>query len=141
MYKIKSLSKSGDINAGASIIAFLILINSSFKTSYHLNKTSFLIISCNGLTIYPKFGTNLLTKFILPRKDCMAFFELRSPIFTMASILSGSSIIPSLEIIKPKSLPSVIAKFDFFRFREIPYFLHLSQTCLSENKWSCHFFE
>jgi len=104
---------------------FLILTNASFWVSDHLNKTFFLIRSWSGLTICAKFGTNLLTKFIFPRKDCMVFFELWSPIFAMASDLSGSIIIPFLETIKPKSFPSVIGKIDFFGFKEIPYFLHL----------------
>jgi hypothetical protein len=37
--------------------------------------TSFFIRFCNGLTISEKLGTNILTKFILPRKDCMEFFD------------------------------------------------------------------
>ena len=104
---------------------FLILTNASFWVSDHLNKTFFLIRSWSGLTICAKFGTNLLTKFIFPRKDCMAFFQPGSPIFAMASDIFGSIIIPYLETINTRSFPSVTAKNDFFGFKEIPYFLHL----------------
>ena len=39
-----------------------------------------------------------------------------SPIFAIASVLSGSIIIPYLKKIKPRILLYVTAKIDFFRF-------------------------
>ena len=107
----------------------------------HLNGTSFLTKCCKGLTTWEKFGTNLQTKLILPKKDCIAFLELGRLILEIASVHSGSMIMPSLEMMKPKKLPSVTAKIDFFGLREIPYFLHILNTYFKADKCSCHFLE
>ena len=120
-------------------MAFLMLLNASFCTSEYLSIASFYTKSWRGLTICAKLGINLLTKLIFPKKDCIAFFESGRTIFSIVSTLSGSMIVPSLETMNPKSLPSGAAKTNFFGFKEMPYFLHLSKTCLQASKWSCLF--
>ena len=46
-----------------------------------------------------KFGINLLTKFILPRKDTISFFDLGIDNFYIALTLSGSIQTPAAESI------------------------------------------
>ena len=48
---------------------------------------------------------NLLKKLILPRKSCNSFMFLGGIILRMASILAGSILIPSLDIMCPNKLP------------------------------------
>jgi hypothetical protein len=84
----------------------------------------------SGLTISVKFGMNLLMKLILPKKDCKYFLSLGRGIFSIASILEGSTEIPSLEMICPNKFPLSTPKIDFLGLRETPYSLHLSNIAL-----------
>ena len=77
--------------------------------------------------IYGKLGTNILTKLIFPRKYYIAFFNPGRPIFSIASTLLGSMIVPYLETMNPISLLSRTKKNDLFGFKEIPYFLHFQK--------------
>jgi hypothetical protein len=80
-------------------------LNSWFSYDPHLKITSFFIIFYRGLTISEKLGTKRLTKFILPRKDCMAFLDDGGGRLAMACVRSGSIIIPFLDTIKPSNFP------------------------------------
>jgi len=53
-----------------------------------------------------KFEMNLLRKFILPKNDYNSLMFLGWVMVNIASILAESILIPSLDIICPKSLPS-----------------------------------
>ena len=125
---MKSFLKSGLMSAGASGMDNLILINDYFSLSPHEKLLSFLIIFCSGCTISEKLGTNLLTKFIFPKKDCMDFLVAGKGILEMAYVLSRSIMIPSFDTTNPSKIPSVTANIYFLGFREIPNFLQRSST-------------
>ena len=97
--------------------------------------------NCMGLTTWAKFGTNLRTKLILPKNECISFWVLGRPILEIYLVHFGSMIIPSFNTTKPNSLPCVTTKMDFLGLREMLNFLHLSNTCFKADKWSCHFLE
>lgn len=59
--------------------------------------------------------------------------------FKMASILVGSILIPSLDIMCPKGLPSSSPKSVFLGFKEIPKFLHLMKLFSNEIDVHCLF--
>ena len=73
MYKTKDSEKFGVAKDGALMIACLIKLNASCSSRPHLKFEFFFIIFCKGEIICEKSMTNLLTKLICPRKDCMAF--------------------------------------------------------------------
>ena len=52
--------------------------------------------------------------------------------FKIASILAGSILIPSFEIICPSNLPSSSPKRVFLGFKEMPNFLHLIKTASND---------
>jgi hypothetical protein len=87
-------------------------------------------MSWSGFTVSVKLGTNLLTKFIFPRKDCMDLLLWGGGILEMASVLSGSIIIPYLDTMNPSSLPSSTTNTYFLGLSDIPYLLHLLKTFL-----------
>ena len=113
---------------GALAMASLILINDYFSLSPHEKLLSFLFIFWSGWTISEILGTNLLRKFIFPKKDCMDLLVAQKGILEMASILSGSIMIPSFDTTKPSKIPSVTANIYFLGLREIPNFLQCSST-------------
>lgn len=133
VYRMNSLSKSWLINVGASTMACLILLKASFPSRFHLHTSSSLINAWKCLIISTNLEMNLKTKFILPKKDCMAFLFFRNAFVVMDSILSWSMIIPSLEIRYPKSFPSVTAKMFFFGFNEILYLSYTFQWFFSSS--------
>jgi hypothetical protein len=94
------------------------------------NDTNFLIKLCNGLTISEKLGTNLLTKLIFPKKDCMDFLEERGGSLGIAWVISRSIIIPSLNTINPRILPFSTTKTDFLGLRDMLNLQHHSRTTL-----------
>jgi hypothetical protein len=79
--------------------------------------------------ISTKYGTNLLMKLILPKKDCMDILLCGGGIFIMALVLFGYMEILSLDITCPNKMPSKKTKMVFFGFKEISYLLHLSNIC------------
>jgi hypothetical protein len=70
---MNSRLKSGINNAGDCIIFSLILSKYYFYLDPHLNSTFIFIMSCMGFIVSTKLGMNHLTKFILPKNDCMDF--------------------------------------------------------------------
>jgi len=141
VYNKKYLVNFGPWRVGATSMVALILSKASFSTYVHLNWTSFFIIYWRGLTIWEKSRINLLTKLIVPKKDCIDLFLCGVEICIIALVRSGSTEIPSLEIICPDSLPSETTKMIISGFREIPYFLHLFKICFRCYGWSALFFE
>ena len=87
------------------------------------------------LIILAQFRMNLLKKFTLPMKYWTSFLLLGISIFSIASTLLGSMLIPSFEIICPRSLPYSKAKCDLLGFREIPNFMHFKKTL--SRYWRC----
>ena len=83
--------------------------------------------------ISARLEINLLKKIILPKNACNSLMFLGGWMFSMASILAGSILIPSLEIMCPNNLPSLSPKRLFLGFKDMPYLLHLMNTYL---KWS-----
>jgi hypothetical protein len=77
-----------------------------------------------------RLGMNLHRKFILSIKDCNSLMFLGCSNFCMASILLGSILIPSLDMMCPSSFPSSSLKRLFIGFKEIPNLLHFSKTRL-----------
>jgi hypothetical protein len=123
---MKSLVKSGLTKIVAIVMASLICSKSLFPLSSHSKQASPFNKLFKGLTISTKFGMNLLMKLILPKNDCKDFLSLGRGIFLFASILEGSTEIPSLEMICPNNFPLYTPKIDFLGLRETPYSLHLS---------------
>ena len=96
----------------------------------HFIFTSFLSMFVMFLRSSARLGMNLHRKLILPIKDCSSLRFLGCSNFSMASILLGSILIPSFEMICPSSLPSSNPKRHFLGFKEIPNLLHFSKTRL-----------
>ena len=69
-----------------------------------------------------------MDKINLNKNDYISFWELGRSILEIASVRFGSMIIPCFETMKPNNLPSVTMKMDFLGLREIPNFLHLSNS-------------
>jgi hypothetical protein len=67
--------------------------------------------------ISTKYGTNLLTKLILLKKDYMDILLCGGGIFIMALVISRSTEISSLEITCPNKMPSKTTKMVFFGFK------------------------
>lgn len=97
VYKMKYSLKSWILKDGTFSISSLILMKYYFSVGPHLDSSFFLIMCCKGFTVSEKFGTNLCTKLIFPRKDCIDFLLYGKEIFDMASLLSRSIIIPNLD--------------------------------------------
>jgi len=93
---------------------------------------SFLSNLFKGLTISAKWGINLLTKFIFPKKDFNPLTFTSGGILRMACILSGSILIPCFETMWPNNFPRVTPQKKIFGLRDSPYFRHLSNIFL---KW------
>jgi hypothetical protein len=100
VYKMKSSLKSWILKYGIFSISSLILMKDYFSLGPHLDSSFFLIMSCKGFTVSETFGTNLHTKLIFPRKDCIDFLLYGKEIFDMASLLYGSIITPNLDTTK-----------------------------------------
>jgi hypothetical protein len=96
----------------------------------HFIFTSFFNIFVMFLRSSAIFGMNLCRKFILPIKDCSSLRFLGCSNFCMASILLGSILIPSLDMMCPSSLHSSSPKRIFLGFKEIPNLLHFSKNRL-----------
>ena len=122
------------INRGVLVMASLMHLKDSLPSLVHSNLASFFNSFCKGFMYSTRFGINLLMKLMCPLKYWRDLKFLGKGIFLMASILSGSILTPSLEMMCPRRFPSSISNTDFAGLREIPYFLHLSKTCL---RWLC----
>ena len=96
----------------ADLIAFLIPTKASSTSSVQEKERSCLSILWIGLTITAKSGTNLWTKLITPIKSWTSFLEVGASKLRIASILSGSMLIPKSETMCPRSLPSITSKID-----------------------------
>ena len=94
----------------------------------HMNFVSFLRRAFKGLANSTKFGINLRTKFIFPKKDCREAILWGVAIALMAWAHLGSNLIPYFDTICPNNFPSSIPKVDFFGFNDIPNFRHCSKT-------------
>ena len=73
VYKVKGLRKLWATKNGAMIIDCFIKSNASLSLCPHLKTYFFLIMVHKGKTICEKLGTNIFTKFICPRNDCVVF--------------------------------------------------------------------
>ena len=91
-------------------------------STVHLRTQYFLSILFNFLIISAKLDMNLLKKLILPRKACNSFMFLGGLMLRISSILAGSILIPSLEIMCPSNLPSSNPNKGFLGFNEMPNF-------------------
>ena len=125
---MKYLVQYGIKRLGASEIDSKIQLNDYFSGSTHLKTTSFLIIFCKGRMISEKLGINLLTKFIFPRKDCIAFLLEGKVILDMSWVHLGSIVIPCFDTTHPNKRPCVTTNIVFLGFKETPYFLQRSNT-------------
>jgi hypothetical protein len=91
---------------------------------------SFLIISWRGLTVSVHLGTNHLYKVHISKERMHIFLVMRGGILEMASVLSGSIIIPPFDTINDKSLILSTIKTYVFGFIEMSYLLHLFNIIL-----------
>jgi len=71
----------------------------------------------------------------------LIFFYVVGGICKMNFFLSESTEIPYLEITCPNNIPSKTTKTVFLGFKEIPYFLHLSNIYFRWFRWYSLFFE
>ena len=130
VYRINSFKKLGLVNEGELAIASLMLVNPSHWVASHLYSSFYFTISCKGLTVPTKLGTNLRTKLIFPMNDCIDFLLWGGGNFEITSALSWSIIIPSFDTTNPRSLPLVTQNIDFLGLRDMPYLRHRSKICL-----------
>ena len=110
--------------------------NNFLATPFHLISDPFFNIEVICFTSSAKFGINLLTKFILPRKDWMSFFDLGIDKVCITFTLSRSIQTPVAETICPNNLPSSNANCDFLGFTEIPNLLNFKNTFFKCCTWS-----
>jgi len=127
---MKSLSNIRLVITSVCVKASLISSKDLLASSVHLIVESFFNMLFNNLISSTKLEINLLRRFILPKTTCSYLMLLGCGICKMASILAGSILIPSLEIMWPNSFLSSNPNKDFLGFKEIPYFLHLVKTFL-----------
>ena len=138
--KIEIFGKVRTDQDGACVSARLTCSKDYLDSVSHFIFTSFFNIFVMFMRSSARLGMNLRRKFILPIKDCNSLRFLGCSNFCMASILLGSILIPSLEMMCPSSLPSSNPKRLFLGFKEIPNLLHLSKTrlrcrsCLSSDQ-------
>ncbi len=126
---------------GAFMISCLIKSKASCSICPRLKIKFFLIMDWRGKTICEKSGTNILTKLICPRKDCIDFLLWGKGIWEISLILSGSMWIPYLDTMNPMSFPSLNAKKDFLGLREISYLWQCSNICFKSLRWLLRFLE
>lgn len=113
----------------------------SLPSLVHLKTIFFLGIEVRGFTKVSRFGMNLLTKLIVPKKLYNPFLWLGSGMAKIDFTLAGSMTKPSFETMYPRSFPWSVAKKHLFGFREIPYSQHFWNTCSMWLKWSFACFE
>jgi hypothetical protein len=94
---------------GASPITFLKHLKDALDSIVHLTSLSFFSISMINFTISAKFEINILKKFIFPKNNLIYFLFLGIFIVSIDSTLFWSILIPFIDTIWPKSLPSYIA--------------------------------
>lgn len=129
---IKSFWKSRLIRTGVLVRDCLMASKNYLASTVHLSSESFLNILFCSLINSTKFEMNLLRKFIFPKNDCNSLMFLGWVMVNIASILAGSILIPSLDIISPKILPYSRPKSAFLGFKEISKFMHLTKTPLRD---------
>ena len=130
---MKSLVKSGLIRIGVWVIACFTNSNDFFASMVHLTPISLFSMFVMFLMSSARFGMNLLKKFIFPMKDCSSLIFPGWLICNIPSILFGSILIPSSDMIWPKIFPSWRPNKVFLGFKDKSYFLHFSKTFL---KWA-----
>jgi hypothetical protein len=74
-----------------------------------------------GLTVSEKSNTNILTKFIFPKNDCIDLLLFGNGICMLNFMHYGSMEIPSLETMCPNIFPSEIMKMILLGLRDILY--------------------
>ena len=84
----------------------------------------------SSLIISAKLDMNLLKKIILPKKACNSLMFLGGLMLRISSILAGSILIPSFDIMCSSNLPSYNPNKVFLGFNEMPNFLHFMNTLL-----------
>ena len=122
-------------------MATLISSQFYFPSLVHEKAISFFSIVIRGFTMVARLGINLLTKFILPRKHCKRFLCLGRERETISSIPFGSIVRQYLDTIFLINFPWLVANTHLLRFKDIPYSLHLINTCMTWPKWSDTSFE
>lgn len=84
---------------------------------------------CSGLAISVNLETNLLTKFIFPKNECMDFLLWGYESCSMVLTLLGSMIIYSLEMICLINFPSITTKLLFLGFKEVIFPTSFKNLC------------
>lgn len=95
---MKSLSNLGLINTGVLVEASLMSSKDFLASTVHFMVESFFSILFSDLINSAKLDINLLRKLFFPKKACNSLMFLGCCIYKMASILAGSILIPSFEI-------------------------------------------
>jgi hypothetical protein len=126
--KMKSFMKSRLANTGDLVSTIIISSNDILASGFNLIFFPFMSMQVICFIISAKFGMNLLKKFTFPRKDYTSFLLRGVLILRIPSTLLGSIFIPFFEMMCPNSFPSCIPECDFFRFKDIPNFLHFWKT-------------
>ena len=135
-YMMKSFAISRFLSIEASIIAFFISLKDTCASYDQENIASFFSIEVIGDTISKKLLMNFLTKIMWPRNDCKAFLLEGNDNASIAFTMSRSIANPSFKTMWPSYFPWLTIKINFFRFIEMPNFMHFSKTCLRCSSWS-----
>ena len=122
--------KSRLIKNRASVSARLTYLKDCLDSESHFIFTSFFSMFVMFRRSSARLGMNLRRKLICPINDYSSLRFLGCSNFSMASILLGSILIPSLEMMWPSNLPSSNPKRHFLGFKEILNLLHFSKTRL-----------
>lgn len=137
----KSLLKSGLIRTGAFVKPSLMASKDCLASIFYLSVESILSMLFNSLISSARFEMDLLIKFVLPRNDCNSLMFLGWVMVKIASVLAGSILIPSLDMICPNNFPSSRPNIVFLGFKEIPNFLHLINTLPGCSRCSLSYLE
>jgi hypothetical protein len=111
-------------------MACLIMLKASLLSSFHLKIDSLFNKFRDGLGDFCKVRYEPSNEIDFTKERLDNFLTPNKGIFWMDSTHDGSIFTPSFELMWPKSFPSSTPKTNFLGFNEIPYFLHLSKTCL-----------
>ena len=134
-YKIFFLLKPWLLKVGASTMACLIFLNSSFISWFYINTMYFLIIPCKFFIISTNTKMNLQIKFIFPTKRCMTFMLFGYVIVVIDLVLLGPISISYLYRSNPKIFLSITTNILLFGFNKILYLWHLSKIWQKLVRW------
>ena len=127
---MKSLLKLGLLRIGVLVRYSLITSKDYLASVVHVSIEPFFNMLFKSLINSAKLERNLLRKNILPKNACNYLMFIGWLMFRIAYILVGWILMPSFEVMCPRSFPSYNPKSDFLGFKDMSNFLHFMYILL-----------